>query len=356
MKVNGIMTLCTLFLCVSGLTGCAQSVSRSLAAQGSSFLQQGRYADAENAFSKALKSSREEHNEKAEAFCLFNLSWACAHEGKYSDAQKLLTECEDMKPQSSTINDVELKKLQSNIYYLQAKYPESEALDKAVLAASPDTATSLGAQLHLSYNQYCQRRYADSESSLESVILTAKKLPPNVGNQFLQAAYKQLGKLHTWTSQFQKAQTDYENEVEVLRKPPESKVLLAAALNDLGGVLRARKSNVKALAYFEEAYEISNKTQQDRIDYLGNTGCVYLDIGDYKKAESAFDEALKLSYFPPAAENLAQCTSNLASVYAKQGRKELARRKFEEAIGLAEQSPDKSGIVMIKKARTMFLP
>jgi tetratricopeptide (TPR) repeat protein len=172
----------------------------------------------------------------------------------------------------------------------------------------------------------------------------------------LEAAYKQLGKLHTETSQLQKAQLDYESEVELLRKKPDMNVLLASALNDLGGVLRARKSYEKALKTFKEAYDAGNKSEQDLLYYYGNSGCVYLDLGEKEKAEAAFNQALKITLERPSAENLAQCTSNLASVYARQGRTELARRKFDEAISLAEKASDKSGLVMIKKAKSIYLP
>jgi tetratricopeptide (TPR) repeat protein len=353
-KFELVVVLCALLFAQTD-AAFAQNDSRSLGTKGNALLQQQRFADAEVTYTEALKRARAEHNEKAIAGCLYNLSLVCAHQAEYNKAQKLLNELESMKSRSSFVTDVQLKKQQSNIFYGQAKYVESEAIDRSMLAATRDTRTSLEVRLHQSLNQFCQNKNAECEASLDMVIATAKKLSPQ-SIDILEAAYKQRGKLHTWTSQFQKAQLDYESEVELLRSKPDMKAMLASALNDLGGVLRARKSYEKALKTFEEAYDASSKSEQDLLFYYGNCGCVYLDLRENEKAEAAFNQALKLTLEHPSGADLAQCTSNLASVYARQGRTELARRKFDEAIALAEKASDKSGLVMIRKAKSIYLP
>jgi predicted negative regulator of RcsB-dependent stress response len=63
-RFEAVVILCTLLFAQTS-AAFAQNDSRSLGTKGNALLQQNRFADAEDAYTEALKRAREEHNDKA---------------------------------------------------------------------------------------------------------------------------------------------------------------------------------------------------------------------------------------------------------------------------------------------------
>jgi len=84
------------------------------------------------------------------------------------------------------------------------------------------------------------------------------------------------------------------------------------------------------------------------------SGCVYLDEGKFVDAEKLLKDAVALSRRHEFSSFLVQSLTNLASVYAAQGKHVLAAQTFDEAMQLAVKSKSTLDVNRVKAAKEKY--
>lgn len=293
---------------------------------------------------------------KLQPAILYNLALTCMAQSDFVGAQQYLSALKSLKPTQTIVSPDLVETMQADIFMRQGKYAEAERVNAALLANTQETLTSLSARMQLAVAEMNLHKHQQAESNLKELIKLSQTLEGPRKSEILRTGYEYLGKVHVLEKKFDLAELDYEAAKKIATSNRLAPAEIASLWNDLGGVLRAQGKLDEALASSKSAFDMNSQDRQANVDYHSNIGCVYFDKRDYKRAEASFDKAKSLASAPPAnVENLAQCTANLASLYAKTKRPELARKKFEEAISLARKSPNHSGLSIIESQKTQYL-
>lgn len=143
----------------------------------------------------------------------------------------------------------------------------------------------------------------------------------------------------------------YFKSIKNAKKTGDSGALFSAY--EMTGILfRFQNDNKTALEYFFKAMEQfsikgpENKKQIERKAYLlKNIGIVYDESKIFDKSEYYFKEALNLAQQLKNQELIANIFTNQATLYANQGKINLAYQRYNEAIAIREKSDNKWGLI-----------
>ena len=94
----------------------------------------------------------------------------------------------------------------------------------------------------------------------------------------------------------------------------------------------AIESWLKALVINEQ-----RKDTNGMVGILSNIGAVYLDLGNYTESMAYFKKALHLNLACRSLRNRTEIYSNIATIYSRTNRKELALKYHLNALSIAKQ-------------------
>ncbi|CAF1431343.1 unnamed protein product [Adineta steineri] len=157
--------------------------------------------------------------------------------------------------------------------------------------------------------------------------------------------YNQLGLVHLYQGDYEKAIWYYEEALEIQEKTlPSNHLDLALSYNNIGGVYNKKGEYSKALLYYEKALAIRQKTlPSDHINFAqsyNNIGCVYDYMGEYEKALSYYEKALEIrrKTLPSNHPDLAASYNNIGSVYDNMGEYSKALSYYKQGLEISQKT------------------
>ncbi len=274
-------------------------------------------------------------------------------QGKYAEAEPLYMKAlkireESLGPEHPKVAAI-LNNL-GNLYRAQGKYAEAERFHKRALAIRekalglehPDVVQSLNNMANLYKSQH---RFAEAESLYRrSLEIRGKKLGPD--HPDTATSIKSLANLYWTQGKYAKAEPLYQRALEIRQKvfgPEHPRVALSLhALGMLyksqGRYAEAEDLYLKALDIQEEA--LGSDHHLDLAPILNSLGILYDDQGKFSEAERLHKQALALreSALGPEHRDLAQSLNNLAGLYGAYARWPEAERLYKRALAIKEKA------------------
>jgi tetratricopeptide (TPR) repeat protein len=157
--------------------------------------------------------------------------------------------------------------------------------------------------------------------------------------------YHQLGSTKDNQGKYVEALAFYEKALEIQQKTLSSNhPNLAHSYNNIGSVYEKMDEYSKALSSHEKALGIRQKTlppnHPDLATSYNNIGSVYDKMGEYSKALSSHEKAFEIyqKTLPPNHPDLATSYNNIGSVYDKMGEYSKALLSHERALNIGQLS------------------
>lgn len=152
-----------------------------------------------------------------------------------------------------------------------------------------------------------------------------------------------LGVIYQDQTEFTNAEQEFKKALDILRRQPEHSQALAMTLANFGAALCGEGRYREASPFLSEASRIvKDKAINDpqlQVHILDVSANVSLRQGQFKKAESLFLAALRMSTLPENATSseVADVSNNLATLYAAKGNYPKAVASYARALDLAEK-------------------
>ena len=315
--------------------------------------EQGKYADAEGLYKRALAIYEKAHgaDHPTVAQTLNNLANVYGEQGKYADAEGLYKRAlairektlgKDHPDVAETLNNL------ANVYEEQGN-ADAEGLHKRALAIRekalgkdhPDVAQTLN-NLALVYRE--QGKYADAEGLYKRALAIREKAlgkdHPAVARTLdnLAVVYNDQGK-------YADAEGFYKRALAITEKAlGADHPTVAQTLHNLANVYREQGKYADAEGLYKRALAIREKAlgkdHPTVARTLNNLAIVYRQQGKYADAEGFYKRALAiyektLGKDPP---DVAQTLNNLANVYEEQGKYADAEGLYKRALAIREKA------------------
>ena len=315
---------------------------------------QGRYADAEPLFKRALtireKALGPDHPDVATT--LNNLAELYHDQGRYADAEPLYKRSlailekalgPDHPDVATDLNNL------AELYRDQGRYAEAEPLYKRSLAIKekalgpdhPSVAASLKNLAGLYRNQ---GRYAEAEPlSKRSLAIYEKALGPD--HPDVATALSNLAALYDDQGRYAEAEPLYKRALAIDEKAlgPDHPVV-ATYLNNLAALYWNQGRYAEAEPLLKRSLAIREKAlgpdHPDVAQSLNNLAALYYYQGRYADAEPLYKRSLAIyeKALGPDHPNVAATLSNLAEVYRDQGRYAEAEPLFKRSLAIREKA------------------
>jgi tetratricopeptide (TPR) repeat protein len=152
-----------------------------------------------------------------------------------------------------------------------------------------------------------------------------------------------LGCIYHDEFEFIKAEREFRQAIDILRRQPEHSHALATSLANLGTALSGERRYQEASTSLSEASKLIKDNAVDdpalRLHILDVSGALYLKQGQVKKAEALFLRALNLDSEPDKAINLqaVDVLNNLGTLYARNGNYQRAVASYTHALRLSQE-------------------
>jgi CHAT domain-containing protein/tetratricopeptide (TPR) repeat protein len=273
---------------------------------------QGRYADAEGLFKRALpireKTLGKDHLLVAEV--LNNLALVYKDQGKYADAEGLHKRALAIR-------------------------------EKAVGARHPDVASTLN-NLAIVYKE--QGKYADAEGLYKRALAIYEKALGE-GHPLVGQSLNNLGLVYNEQGKYADAELLYKRALAIREKAlGKNHPHVAITLDNLAGVYEAQGKYEDAEGLFKRALAINEKAlgpeRPDVAHPLNGLANVYNDQGKYEDAEGLFKRALAIEEKELGADHpdVALTLNNLAIMYQLQGKYADAEGLYKRALAIKERA------------------
>jgi tetratricopeptide (TPR) repeat protein/CHAT domain-containing protein len=315
---------------------------------------QSRYAEAEPLFKRALviweKALGPEHPDVATS--LNNLALLYHAQGRYAEAEPLWKRALAIREKALGPEHPDVATSLSSLaglYYAQGRYAEAEPLWKRALAIRekalgpehPDVATSLN---NLALLYHAQGRYAEAEPLYKRALAIWEKVlgpeHPDVANSL-----SNLAALYADQGRHGEAEPLWKRALAIREKAlgPEHPDV-ANSLNNLAGLYRAQGRYAEAEPLYKRALAIREKAlgpeHPDVGTSLNNLGELYRAQGRYAEAEPLYKRALATGekLLGPEHPDVATSLNNLAALYWAGGRYAEAEPLFKRALVISEKA------------------
>jgi CHAT domain-containing protein/tetratricopeptide (TPR) repeat protein len=214
------------------------------------------------------------------------------------------------------------------------------ALSSFELLFGRDSPTNLEPILKLGEVYYQQAKYSEARTLLERAVdLTAKSNPSGVQAA---EAMNDMGLVYEANNDLPGAESMHLRALDIRRKlQPPQELLVANSLNNLGQLYDTLGEYRKAMASYEEALSLIEKTESDEhmIGVIaGNIGNADFAVGDFARAEQHYRRSLTLieKTRGPRSKEAAAAVGNLASLYASEGAFSKAEGMKLKSLGIRE--------------------
>jgi tetratricopeptide (TPR) repeat protein len=269
-------------------------------------------------------------------------------EQKIRDLEELLGEYRSLPAEKHNLRiEDEIKDRLANLYYITARYQESEKLrldllNGAIQQRNNEEIARLCNELGLIYN--AQGRYEKAIEKFEEALRideeSRRHEHPDYATHLSNLAnvYREQGRYDEAIEKYEKAMRI--DEKTIGREHPN----YAQSLNNLANVYLQQGRYDEAMEKYEEAMRIAEKTigreHPDYAGHLNNLALVYGDQGRYDDAVKMHEDALGIREKTVGREHpyYAQSLNNLANVYLAEGDIKKARELFEDALRICEKT------------------
>jgi tetratricopeptide (TPR) repeat protein len=331
--------------------------------QGVDLFQRHEFAAAEKEFQVALSVAQSEKNQLEINSCFNNLAALAMASGNLPDAEKYYLKLVGEKVLPAGVSAVDIKLLLANVYVREGKEEQAESVNRQVLAQATDTPRgkliTARACINIAAILRNKGKLADSLQMYKKAtdILSACSGP--TAEALTARTLNDVSLLCLDMGDLKSAEEGVRAALERTKKiygtaHPNT----ASTLGNLGSVLHAQGDNAGAEKSIKEAMDIYVQTRTDtephRLTTWNSLGCVYLDEGKFVDAEKLLKDAVALSRRHEFSSFLVQSLTNLASVYAAQGKHVLAAQTFDEAMQLAVKSKSTLDVNRVKAAKEKY--
>ncbi len=341
----------------------AYQSSRTMNEQAETHLAQGKYAQAQPLFQKALGIRRrlltDDHPDTATSYN--NLAENLAYQGNYAQAQPLLEKAleirrrllsEDHPQTAESYNNVAANLLDQG-KYSQAQPPLEKALEinrRLLTDNHPDTA---GSYNNLAENLAYQGKYAQARPLLEKALEINRRLLTD-DHPDTARSYNNLAANLYYQGKYAQAQPLLEKALEITRRlltddHPDT----ARSYNSLAANLDAQGKYAQAEPLCEKALEIRRRlltdSHPDTARSYNNLAVNLSSQGKYVQAHPLLEKALEIRrrLLTDDHPETASSYNNLAFDFFSQGRYAQAQPLYEKALEirrrlLTDDHPDTS--------------
>ena len=316
--------------------------------QAETLWAQGKYAQAQPLFEKALEIRRrlltDDHPDAAESYN--NVAAALNNLGKSAAAQPLYEKALEIRRRLLTDDHPDTATSYNNLAYnlnAQGKYAQAQPLYEKALEINrrlltddhPDTARSYN---NLALNLNAQGKYAQAQPLFEKALEIRRRLltddHPDTALSYNNVAYNLNAQ-----GKYAQAQPLFEKALEIRRRlltddHPDT----ATGYNNLAGNLNAQGKYAQAQPLFEKALEIHRRLlTDDHPDTAAGYNNVAMNLnaqGKYAQAQPLFEKALEIRRRLLTDDHPLTATSynNLAANLNAQGKYAQAQPLFEKAL------------------------
>ncbi len=316
--------------------------------------QQGRYAEAEPLYQRALQiyeqSLGDTHPDVATT--LNNLALLYHDQGNYAEAEPLYQRALQIYEKSlgnahpdvaTTLNNLAM------LYQSQGNYAEAEPLYQRALQISeqslgdthPDVATTLN---NLAELYRVQGNYAEAfplyQRALQIYEQSLGDTHPLVANTF-----NNLAILYQSQGNYAEAEPLYQRALQICEQSLEdTHPEIANTLNNLAELYRIQSNYAEAEPLYQRALQIYEQSlgnaHPEVATTLNNLALLYHDQGNYAEAEPLYQRALQIyeQSLGNAHPKVANPLNNLAFLYRDQGNYAEAEHLYQRALQILEQS------------------
>jgi tetratricopeptide (TPR) repeat protein len=273
--------------------------------------QQGKYRDAEDAYSLALAIDERAFGEeyKQVASLLNNLALVSQEQGKYAEAEPLF---------------------QRSLSLHEQYRPEQEGV-AATLSNLAELYVDLG-------------RYADAEPLFKRAISIGEKTW-GAGNDHVATILSNLARLYDKEARYQEAEPLFRRALEIHEKELGSQhPEVATTLNNLAQLYTDEKRFADAEPLERRALEIGEKTRGAHHPrtaiYINNLAGIYDAQAKYSDAEPLYERALEIAeeVNGPDHPDVALCLNNLATAYDREKKYVQAETLLKRALAINEKA------------------
>jgi tetratricopeptide (TPR) repeat protein len=309
---------------------------------------QAKYAAAEPLFGKALEIRRkllgDDHPEVASVYN--NMSMNLTTQGKYAQAQPLIEKSLEIRQRTLTDNHPDTAQGYANLAVVlshQGKYAQAQPLYEKALEISRRLLTDNHPQTALSYNNLAlnlknQGDYARAQPLFEKALEIRRRLLSDNHPDTAQS-YNDLAISLNVQGKYAQAQPLYEKALEIRRQVfTENHPQTAQSDNNLAFNLNAQGDYARAQPLFEKALEINRSLLTDEhpetaVNY-NNVAFNLTAQGDYARAQPLLEKALGIRQrlLTENHPETANSYNNVAINLAAQGRYEEAQPIYEKAL------------------------
>jgi tetratricopeptide (TPR) repeat protein len=278
---------------------------------GKALEQQGKYRDAEDAYSLALAIDERAFGQDYEqvASLLNNMGLVYKDQGKYAEAEPLY---------------------QRSLSLHEEYRPEQEGVAAAL--------NNL-AELYVDIG-----RYAEAEPLYKrAIVIGEKTLGPEDHN--LATLLSNLALLYDHEARYQEAEPLYRRALEINEKKLGSQhPEVATTLNNLAQLYNAEKRFADAEPLERRALEIGEKTRGSHHPrtaiYINNLAGIYAAEAKYSDAEPLYKRALELAeeVNGPDHPDVASCLNNLGVLYDHERKYAQAEAMLKRALAINEKA------------------
>ncbi len=326
----------------------AYQSAQTMNAQAETLVAQGKYAQAQPLFQKALEIRRrlltDDHPETAESYN--NVAGSLDYQGKYSQAQPLYEKALDIRrglltdehPDTATSYDDVAYNLNAQGEHTQAQplYEKALAIRRRLL--TDDHRETAGSYNNVAENLNAQGNYAAAQPLYEKALEIFRRLLSDDDPETA-TSYNNLAFNLDWQGAYAQAQPLYQQALEIRRRlltddHPDT----AASYNNVAGTLSSQGKYAQAQPLFERALEINRRLLTDdhplTAASYNNLAANLRHQGKYAQAQPLFEKALAINrrLLTDDHPSTANTFSNVAANLKAQGKYSQAQPLFEKAL------------------------
>ncbi len=364
-QFSPVLSVILLSMCISPSLCAGVDRFNELLESGVHLYEMRKFADSKKEFLAALSLAESEHDSAKQYSCFYNLANLAIQTRDFKEAEFDLDKLVMAPRLPGEINVITVKSLLADVYVKEGRDDKAEMLDKEILKDCGQSSNKrlICAKTHINIAALFRRKqkYAEALAAYKKAVELISLCSGSESESLLQHCLSNLGLLYLDIGDLASAEKSERTSVDLAKKIYGSNhPVTAIALNNLGSVLHRKNDVVGAEQLFKEAFAINSKFQPDndlpRISYCNSLGCVFLDSGRLDEARKLLEEAVVLSKRQNSTMDSIQSMTNLASVYAKSGKSELAAQTFESALKLAAaQKNDTTLVARINSAKAKYM-
>lgn len=179
-------------------------------------------------------------------------------------------------------------------------------------------------------------------------------------NQFIDAVaytYSNIGTIYSLKGEYSKA-------LENFTKANDQFISIGHTLraigttNNIGNVYEAQGQYDEALKYYLKSLELYEELEDNSQAFVpfNNIGNIYFSKGDYDAAMAYYESSLDLERLNNDLNGQANALHNIGTIYKVQGSYQTALDRFNEAVGLVQETDNKRLLAIIYQsiAETYF--